>query len=503
MAALVMMNRKKKSILYLLCSGALIYYVIQVVYFNQEYSPLQVLADARSEARRLLRFITLYHYQCNNTVMMSNNTNWPICTEVDGGINLESKNSKKAYSVGPSEDLEFERLLVRNLSFNVFLMCHRPIYNDGSLNNTYVIKTVVVPNNPSDFTRNSYETQTLNDIMLNLHHTHIDILKIENVMDEINTHEILFYLVNDDLLKKVDQLHISLHIDKVDDDHLYSWYRSLYNLFHKSRFRLYHTSASDQLCLQVTLMESCTYYMSWVRDPGPQTMILYPPAIDGSMEFELSRIEDYLEKPEGYCDDSVDIPVLRGTPISLCTNTDRYMLRNPCKIILIGEEKMQLTTDSYLPFDLRCDVIGLKMLDGHIDADVNEYTTNNKGTLQQSTHGRSTVLEALDKYTLYDNKNILYLNMPDMFWEIITPLLNSGVLKGFHQLIIDINLHRISKNLPVGTIRTYFSELKRIESYGFDLFQSIKLGNGVKFGKNSEHHRLNYVKTRPPFGKST
>lgn len=100
MAALVMMNRKKKSILYLLCSGALIYYVIQVVYFNQEYSPLQVLADARSEARRLLRFITLYHYQCNNTVMMSNNTNWPICTEVDGGINLESKNFKKAYSVG-------------------------------------------------------------------------------------------------------------------------------------------------------------------------------------------------------------------------------------------------------------------------------------------------------------------------------------------------------------------------------------------------------------------
>lgn len=58
--------------------------------------------------------------------------------------------------------------------------------------------------------------------------------------------------------------------------------------------------------------------------------------VTGSMEFELSRIEDYLEKPEGYCDDSVDIPVLRGTPISLCTNTDRYMLRNPCKIILIG-----------------------------------------------------------------------------------------------------------------------------------------------------------------------
>ena len=100
MAILVMMNRRKKSILYLLCSGALIYYVIQVVYFSQEFSPLQVLSDARSEARRLLRFITLYHYQCNNTVLMSNNTNWPVCTEVDGGINIESKAPKLVYSVG-------------------------------------------------------------------------------------------------------------------------------------------------------------------------------------------------------------------------------------------------------------------------------------------------------------------------------------------------------------------------------------------------------------------
>lgn len=100
MSFTVIMNRKKKSILYLLCSGALIYYVIQVVYFSQEYSPLQVLSDARSEARRLLRFITLYHYQCNTTMFMSNTTNWPICTEIEAGINLESKTSKIAYSVG-------------------------------------------------------------------------------------------------------------------------------------------------------------------------------------------------------------------------------------------------------------------------------------------------------------------------------------------------------------------------------------------------------------------
>ena len=69
--------------------------------------------------------------------------------------------------------------------------------------------------------------------------------------------------------------------DKVDDDYLYSWYRALYMLFQNQGYRLYHSGASDSLCLQVTLMESCVYYLSWIRDPGPQTFILYPPSIDG------------------------------------------------------------------------------------------------------------------------------------------------------------------------------------------------------------------------------
>ena len=69
--------------------------------------------------------------------------------------------------------------------------------------------------------------------------------------------------------------------EKVDDDYLYSWYRALYMLFQNEGYRLYHSGASDSLCLQVTLMESCIYYLSWIRDPGPQTFILYPPSIDG------------------------------------------------------------------------------------------------------------------------------------------------------------------------------------------------------------------------------
>lgn len=496
MAVLVMINRRKKSLVYILCSGFLLYYVLQVVYFSQEYSPLQVLSDARSEARRLLRFITLYHYQCNNTVLMSNNTNWPICTEVDGGINVESKVPKMAYSVGPSEDLEFERLLVKNLSFNLFLICHKPVYYEGTLNHTFVIKTIVVPNDPSDFTRNSYETQTLNDIMLNLRHQHIDILKIEHVMDEINTHEILYYLVKDDLLRKVDQLHIALHIDKVDDDYLYSWYRSLYNLFHLSRFRLYHTSASDQLCLQITLMESCTYYMSWIRDPGPQTMVLYPPAIDGSLEFELSRIEDYMDHPEGDCDKSVDMVVYGTLPISICTRTDKYKLKKPCKIIFIGEDILKMDTDMTADILNKCDSVGIKMLDKTIDSDVEEYSPGVKRSV--SRYSTNTFLEVLNKYDNY----VLYLDTPDIFWDIITPLLNTGILKTVNQLVLDISLQKIYKGLPAGGVRFYYSELLRIQSYGFDLYQSVTLGDVLKQGQHNTFHRLNFVRTRSPSGRN-
>jgi len=81
---------------------------------------------------------------------------------------------------------------------------------------------------------------------------------------------------------------VAMVTDKVDDDFLYSWYRALYMLFHTAGFRLYHTAASDSLCLQVTLMQSCVYYMAWTRDPGPETFILYPPAIDGEMYYSDS-----------------------------------------------------------------------------------------------------------------------------------------------------------------------------------------------------------------------
>lgn len=66
--------------------------------------------------------------------------------------------------------------------------------------------------------------------------------------------------------------------EKLDDDYLYNWYRTLYELFTKSSLSLYHTSSHDPLCLQVTLMQSCAYFLSYVRNPGPHVFNMYPPA---------------------------------------------------------------------------------------------------------------------------------------------------------------------------------------------------------------------------------
>jgi len=67
-------------------------------------------------------------------------------------------------------------------------------------------------------------------------------------------------------------------VDKLDEDYLYNWYRTLYRLFSKAGFHLFHTSSHDTLCLQVTLMQSCVYFLTYVRDPGSRVYTMQPPA---------------------------------------------------------------------------------------------------------------------------------------------------------------------------------------------------------------------------------
>jgi hypothetical protein len=62
----------------------------------------------------------------------------------------------------------------------------------------------------------------------------------------------------------------------------------------------------------------------------------------------------------------------------------------------------------------------------------------------QSASSSSSLLEALDKYTLYNNKNIIYLNTPNLFFHIITPLLDSGVLKVYYYIFIILFINSMS-----------------------------------------------------------
>lgn len=93
-------SRKKKLMVYGGFVLVLALAFLQVTYFSEAYSPLQVLSDARSEARRLLKFITLYHYQCNNTLQGANISNWPVCVEKVAGMNLVLGGPRFMYSVG-------------------------------------------------------------------------------------------------------------------------------------------------------------------------------------------------------------------------------------------------------------------------------------------------------------------------------------------------------------------------------------------------------------------
>lgn len=71
-----------------------------------------------------------------------------------------------------------------------------------------------MPNDPADFGRNSYETQTLNNVFDLLKHPVVDILKIETLSDMKHSHELIQYIVKDHLLTGVRQLHLSLYIGK-------------------------------------------------------------------------------------------------------------------------------------------------------------------------------------------------------------------------------------------------------------------------------------------------
>jgi len=109
-----------------------------------------------------------------------------------------------------------ERHLAHNHSFQVFIITQvdPPVWAKH-LNNTYFIRAGVVPNDPADFTRNSYGQKTLNTVFNELHHDNIEMLRLVNVERGTNLWEILHFMNYDNLLLKVQQLHVAMYIGMV------------------------------------------------------------------------------------------------------------------------------------------------------------------------------------------------------------------------------------------------------------------------------------------------
>ncbi|XP_013400073.1 uncharacterized protein LOC106166152 isoform X2 [Lingula anatina] len=443
-----------------------IYCYVTIHYYGSKWRPLRPLATAEKEAQRLLKFITTYHYLCNSTVALSNRTDYLICTENNTGIDFEQ--SGIAYSVWTPYDIAFESALALNYSFQVNVITN---FADADIvfremNNTHILKTFLVANDNHDFTRNLYGQNTFNDILKKGGLKHIDILKMDRPSREVQLWEILHFMNEDRLLMSVKQLHIVMTIDKLDDDYLFNWYRSLYNLFYHQGFRLYHTSASSPLCLQVTVMESCVYWLSWIQNPGEQMFVMHPPADAGALELEEARVLDHINTLQEECHAFLEAPNLVSTVLPHSTSvTGVCSLEQHRRQVLIFSKNRELPVRQVFR-EADCDVYQF----------IPVFQYGNLIFKQESGHRKLNEL-TMDDLKLFVKRlrtvDVIDIHYTTMEWEILSNFLNNGILKSAHQLIFQANMiDRVYGRHPA-SLRKMYSELRRLEVQGFLLFHSI------------------------------
>ena len=93
--------RRKKNLVLAALGLLAILGIVQMFSYNGNYMPMMPLADAVSEAQRLLKFITHYHIPCNTTFQVGNRSHWPLCVEKEYGLDLDSKDEKLIlYTIG-------------------------------------------------------------------------------------------------------------------------------------------------------------------------------------------------------------------------------------------------------------------------------------------------------------------------------------------------------------------------------------------------------------------
>ncbi|XP_076463467.1 uncharacterized protein LOC143295732 [Babylonia areolata] len=492
-----MVCRRKKVVITGLLICFVLYGAIQVKHYQEEYSPLQELSSAESEAQRLLKFMTSYHYQCNATLHSTNISDWAICVEQDIGINPDPMVAKTAYSIGPLPDYSFEALLSRNLSVHQFIFLHEaPGQNPQALLrlNATIYHTAIVPNDPADFGRNSYDAQTVNSVMSRLGHRRVEVLKVEGVQDAARSYELLYFMVKDGLLARFLQLHVMMEIDKIDDNYLYGWYKTLYTLFTTAGFRLYHTSSSNPLCLQVTMMESCRYFMSWVRNPGPRTFVLYPPAIDGSEEFEVQRLEGLLEGREQSEDDVIPVALSPSTTLRLA----RPVLMtspHPCVIFVFKYKLGHRLQQDVAALHVKCTVLMFSPLRNRR----NIYDFSSFHIRGQAESETLTMSEIISRFLLTTPQtSIVHIDLGQSSWTFLSLFLDSGALQKVDQLIMVAPMFLVPSRpgrQPAQVLRQQYSELQRIMAFHMMLVEASALThNSLSFRSARDLWRVSFVK---------
>lgn len=113
-------------------------------------------------------------------------------------------------------DFNLERTLALNHSFETYIVTRQSVARSlHYVNNTHVIRTTIVANDPADFSRNSFAQRTLNDLLAVQGHgaASIDLLRLVGTDgDTVSMSDLVHFLVADGVLKNVNQLHLTVYI---------------------------------------------------------------------------------------------------------------------------------------------------------------------------------------------------------------------------------------------------------------------------------------------------
>ncbi|RUS72321.1 hypothetical protein EGW08_019913 [Elysia chlorotica] len=494
------LRMRKRSVLSGLCFLSLLYAGVQF-YIQDDYSPLQLLSSVENEASRLLRFISQPHVHCNDSLATGNSSKWLICVDAEIGIPFLQSDDQKliVYSVGPKKDYSFEQIASVNLSTKLFVFCHDECPKDlmhVNPSKATFYKTVIVPNDPADFARNSFDSQTLNTVIKTLHHNIIHILKLDTFVEDVESSEVLRFLIDDSFIQSVQELHFVVKLDKLDEDFIYSWYRVLYALFTTAGFRLFHTSASDSLCLQDTIMESCTYYLSWIKKPPPHVFVMYPPAIDGSRENEEDRLLNYLHNTK-----SKDILFTRVLLKSVSFN------RNPRAFDALS---LDLSTTILKKSAQSCHIIILRSTAFSISDKRPIEGCNAVSFVYSVKTDGSVLINAVSELSRVSRKNqdtnlleivklsektIMFIDLHES-WEVLGLLSAMALPKHLDQVIVRGNIFPTNGRSIHSVLRNRYSELQRLQEFSLSLVKTDQMSStDLKFsGTESNLYILNFVK---------